>query len=316
MRVGTRRERSGGENPAGENQNRPFKKDARVEEIEKGVCKLMAVTIQPNSAKAVVTVPPGVVTPFVDVDHITFMGTWIRATGEVTLLGDSGDSAADWRVGFIQVQAIETSWAVYRGKDKNDGSIFLQRARPPARPQQGCLDCENQSSVLDLFISTVPAHGYIVSGKAGGFPQILQVKFRDKPGDICPLVEQNTLTGKPNFLVAAQTEFAFCTILSVRDPGGMFYHQLSFCWNVSWQANFTANDYNVPPTGFKIDVVQATTGAGVSPIVMGPPTDPKYTNILTTAQTKNCNQLGIASHNSPNRHENRVNSALFDVRLA
>lgn len=276
----------------------------------------MAVTIQPNSAKLEVTLQPGVVTPSVRTDCIAFDSTWIRAAGEVTLLGDSGDSAADWRVGYIQVQSLETSWSIYRGQNKNDGSIFLQRGRPPARTQQGCLDCEDQSSVLDLFISTIPAHGYIVSGNAGGFPQRLQVNFRDKPGDACSLVEKNKSTGKLNFLVAAQTEYAFCTILSVRDPGGVFYHQMHFCWNVSWQAEFQANDFNDPPSGFKIDVIQKTSRAYAGPIMMGSPGDPQYKTILTTAQTKNCNQLGIDSYLHVNRHESRVNSEFFDVRLA
>jgi hypothetical protein len=276
----------------------------------------MAVTIAPDSAKIHVTARPHVNPPAVSGASMSYTGTPIQATGEVTLLGAAGDSAVGWTVGFVQVQWIETNWCYYRGQTSPDGSIFIQRARPPARPNQACCDCVNGSPPGKLFYSAIPAHGEIATGGAGAvFPLKLTVSHFDQPADSVNLVETNSLTGKPNFLAESQMEFHFCTILSVRDPANTFHHLLSFYWNVHWQATFHPTSFTNPPAGFNIHVVKAGSSANVGHLIKGTPTDRRFAGLLRTTPTQSCNQVAAAEVTGPNRHEAPVWKN-FDVRKA
>jgi hypothetical protein len=278
----------------------------------------MAVSIKPDSANIKITARPHVNPPAVSGTAMSYTGTPIRATGEVTLLGAPGDSAAGWTVGFVQAQWIETNWCYYRGQTAQDGSIFIQRARPPARPNQACCDCVNGSPVSRLFYSTIPAHGEIATGTAGAvFPLTLKVSHFDQPSDSVDLVEMNAHPASgpaaPNFLAESQMEFHFCTILSVLDPAGTFHHLLSFYWNVHWQATFHPTSFTNPPAGSRVHIVRAGTSANVGHLIKGTPTDRRFTGILNTAQTKSCNQVASAEITGPNRHEAPIWKN-FDVR--
>lgn len=280
----------------------------------------MAISIKPGSAKITVTARPRVNAPAVSGTSMSYTGTPIQATGEVTLLGAPGDSAAGWTVGFVQVQWIETNWCYYRGQASNDGSIFIQRARPPARPNQACCDCVDGSPANKLFYSTIPAHGEIATGAAGDvLPLKLTVSHFDQPADAVNLVEMNAHPAsglaKPNFLAESQMEFHFCTILSVREPVGTFHHLLSFYWNVHWEATFQPKNFTNPPSGFRINVVPAGSKANVGHIIQGTPIDRRFTGILNTVQAKSCNQVATAEITGPNRHEAPIWQN-FDVRKA
>jgi len=279
----------------------------------------MAITIKPGSAKITVTTRPTVLAPVVSGASMSYKGTPIRATGEVTLLGAPGDSAVGWTLGFVQVQWIETNWCFYRGQTTNDGSIFIQRARPPARPNQACCDCVDGSPPGKLFYSTIPADGEIATGLAGAaFPLKLTVAHFDKPSDAVDLVEMNTVAAsggtKPNFLAESQMEFHFCTILSVREPTGKFHHLQSFYWNVHWEAKFQPTNFTNPPAGFRITPVPSGSSANVGQIIQGSPTDRRFVGILNSVPTQSCNQVATAEITGPNRHEAPIWKN-FDVRL-
>jgi hypothetical protein len=278
----------------------------------------MAISIKPGSAKITVTDRPRINAPAVNGASMEYTGTPIKATGEVTLLGARGDSAAGWTLGFVQVQWIETNWCYYRGQTVNDGSIFIQRARPPARPNQACCDCVDASPPSKLFYSTIPAHGEIATAAAGAvFPLKLTVSHFDKPSDAVNLVEVNALpasgTPKPNFLAESQMEFHFCTILSVREPAGKFHHLLSFYWNVHWEATFQPLNFSNPPTAVRTTVVKAGTSGNVGNIIVGTPTDHRFVAILNSIPVQSCNQVANAEITGPNRHEAPIWKN-FDVR--
>jgi len=283
----------------------------------------MTVSIASNSAKIVVTQRPTVNRPFVEGPLVKFTGDDLTATGEVTLNGAAGDDASGWTAGIIQAQWTETNWCYYRGQHNTDGSIFIQRGRPPARPAQACRDCAVTSPVNDIFYSTLPEHSEIARGRPAGsaFPQRLTFDHLDHVKDACRLVEWNSLTGKPNYLAEAQLEFFFCTVLSVRDPRGVFHHLASFYWNQRWRATFKPLSFSATgiAPAFQIMPIAAGTGASVSPIIQGTPTDPRFTGVLTSPQSQSCNdvfhatRVAVAAASSPNRHESRV-WASFDVR--
>ncbi len=135
------------------------------------------------------------------------------------------------------------------------------------------------------------------------------------------LVERNSLTGKPNYLAEAQLEFFFCTVLSVRDPNGIFHHLASFYWNQRWRATFKPLSFSATDItpAFQIMPIAAGTGASVGTIIQGAPTDPRFTGVLTSPQSQSCNDVfraasaAVAFASSFNRHESRV-WASFDVR--
>jgi hypothetical protein len=251
---------------------------------------------------------------------MVFTGDAIRATGEVTLNGVAGDNATGWTAGFIQAQWVETNWCSYRGQRNSDGSIFIQRGRPPARLAQACRDCVDGSPLNSIFYNTNSGHNGIAMGGPAGtvFPQRLTFRFYDKPRESCNLVERNSLTGRPNYLSEAQLEFHFCTVLSVRDPGGTFHHLASFYWNQRWQAKFKPQTFSAVPT-FQIMPVVNGTGVGMGGIIRGAPTDARFTGVLTSPQSQSCNQVfqaaraAVAIVGASNRHESRVWTN-FDVR--
>jgi hypothetical protein len=280
----------------------------------------MSVSIANNSANIVMTQHPTVNHPVVSGSTMYFTGGNIAATGEVTLNGSAGDDASGWTAGFIQAQWVETNWCSYRGRNNSDGSIFIQRGRPPARIAQACRDCVDTSPVNDIFYSAFPAHGVIARGRPAGsaFPQRLTFRFDDTPAESCNLIETNSLTGQPNYLAEVQLEFFFCTVLSVRDPNRVFHHLASFYWNQRWQATFRPLTFGVAPT-FQITPVAAGTGANTGPIIRGTPTDNRFTGVLTSLQSRSCNDVfraaraAVAAAGAANRHESRMWTS-FDVR--
>ncbi|HEX3876426.1 MAG TPA: hypothetical protein VHW24_05540 [Bryobacteraceae bacterium] len=279
----------------------------------------MAVRIQAGSAKIEITARPKVNPPAVLGRLMAYSASPIQATGEVMLLGEAGDSVAGWSLGFVQVQWIETNWALYRGETIRDGSIFVQRARPPARPNQACCDCVDGSPPELLFYSANPSDGEsVIAPVDAPFPLKLTVSHYDEPSDLLNLVEANEgpASGKPkpNFLAESQMEFHFCTILSLREPSGVFHHLQFFYWNVHWQAQFRPASFNDPPDKFKIDVIPAGSSASVGPVYDGAPGDARFAGILTAPPSVSCNQMATTEINAPNRHVAPVWQN-FDVRL-
>lgn len=199
----------------------------------------MAITIVPNSAKVMFLHKPSVIPPRVSINNNTlalFTFNEISFTGEVLLGGLAGDSTKGWRVGWIQVQRIETNWAYYRGENSNDGSIFLQFARPPARTQQFCRDIQD-GNVNDIFYNNSLYEGYddatkqitppsLIDSPEGGaptsFPVSVKVNMFDAPAALYNLVETNSITNTNNYLHEAQMELHFCSVLTVQDPNGKF----------------------------------------------------------------------------------------------
>lgn len=278
----------------------------------------MAISIAPNASRITNLVRPIQNAPTINAagTHAVFNCSAMSADGEVTLNGVAGDSTIGWDVGWVQAQWIETNWCYYRGQLNNHGSLFIQRARPPARAQQSCRD--TSGPVGDIF--TLLAAPEFVSAPVGTFPLRVQVSTSDPPSDSCILIENNTLTGQQNFLREAQLEFHFCTVLTVRDPAGNFHHQASYYWNVRWQARFSPTSFPAPAANqWNIRPVAGGNGGAISGSIPGTPTDRRFTGVLTSAQTQSCNdifQAAIASASAPgslNRRESRVWDN-FDVR--
>lgn len=243
-----------------------------------------------------------------------------EAIGSVTFNGNAGDSGAGWSVGFVQAQWIETNWGDYRGLTQADGSSFLQRARPPSRPRQACIDNSNPG---DRFYA-LPSEGPDPPTDGGAalpfsvdlparpsFPLTVQVLHRDLPSDSYACIRTNGVTGQPNFLREAQVELSFCAALVVRGPGGLLRFVKGIYWNVNWQAAFR---YQEASATMFVTPKPAGMRGNVGKIFDGRPQDVRFLTVLTTRQATNCTRLANNAANFPIVRERR-GWATFDVTV-
>jgi len=261
-----------------------------------------AISIAPGSAQLKMTVKPTVKTPAIVTPDALFKCTSIQAAGEVTLNGAAGDNPTGWTLGFIQAQWIETNWGYYRGQTNNDGSVFIQRGRAPARPARGCRDTVGPVADIWYYKSVL---GTAAAGAT--FPLKLTSTHYDRPSDSYPLATTNNKTKKLNFLSEVQLEFHFCFVLTLRDPSLKFHHLKCVYWNVLWQAKFAATGYAAPAgSGWSVTPVAGGNGAHVGHVIDGAPNDARFNNVLTSVQGANCNVFANHETTNPNRSESRV----------
>jgi len=210
----------------------------------------------------------------------------------VTFHGSPGNVVKGWSIGWIQAQWIETNWAYYVGQSNTDGSIFLQRGRPPARPAQGCRDTSGKVSTI-FTDPTDPREFQDLPG--GHFPVTVRVSTNDPPGENYPLMDINGKTKKPNFLHTVQIEFHFATILTVRDPAGKFHHQAHFYWNLHWQYEFRPTAFPPNDAQWKVTPVAEGNKSYAAGAIPGAPVDHRFAGVLTSVQTQSCVDLAGAS---------------------
>jgi hypothetical protein len=253
-----------------------------------------------------------------------FLGNPISAVGRARLLGESGkDSVADWTFGFIQVQWIETNWQYYRGQTSADGSLFIQRGRPPARPVQACRDVVKKGSLNEIWFNNFER---LFSGTTFPTP-VVEVSFEDNPLDHCRLVEMNTHPDLPdgprkNFLQEAQLEFHFCCIFSARDPAGVFHHLAHFYWAVHWQAHFRPASHTNIDEKWHVRPVTKGMGKFVSLVYHGGPNDPRFRDVITAPAVKSANDLSVEARELIESRDPKVTANVhqkpvwgnFDVR--
>ena len=277
-----------------------------------------AISVVPGSAKLKVTTRPNVQTPTINAGG--GIANWgsdpIRCTGEVSITGSAGDSPVGWTLGFIQAQWIETNWMYYRGRVNNHGSLFLQRARPPARPSQACRD--SVGSAAGIWYNSTDNHRITANAP---FPIKLTARFFDRPSETSNLQENNTLTGQPNYLREGQLEFHFCLVLALREPGatGAFHQLLHLYWNLHWQARFQPSNFANLAAPWTVTKLAGGNAANLGRVINGRTNDRRFNAMITGPATQTCNQIfqaaiaAVASPTSPNRRQSRV-WANFDVR--
>jgi len=244
----------------------------------------MAATLQRGSSHIGFDAFPVVSTPTVFNGQALFQCSKIEATGSVTLTGSQ--PAEGWALGFIQVEWLDTNWVYYRGRHNRDGSIFLQRSRPPTRPTKVCRDVKNETDIYYEFGGSPPT---VDAGDV--FPKTLTVHHFDKPGDAVKAVVRNSLTGEDNFIREAQLGFLFCTVLSARDPAGDFHHLKSFYWNVRWQARFLPRNFANPLGDWFVTPIAEGQSSARSGVIEGEPTDTRFKDILMDFSIRGCDAI-------------------------
>lgn len=234
----------------------------------------------------------------------------MEAVGTVTFAGRRGEtSAAGWTVGFLQAEWVDTSWGLYRGARHDDGSVFVQRSRPPARPCQACIDTTGPDQPFYGNPATDKPRRPVGGGNVAPFvapvpvgaalPLKVSALHSDSPFTAFDWQWTNRATGQPNLLKEAQWEMNFCTVLVARDPQGTMHMLRGFYWNVACQAAFPAH----PGLTIKGRSLPRGTHATVGRIFAGPPTDPRFLSVLTRPQRMTCNDMLLSAIVTPNVQE-------------
>lgn len=274
----------------------------------------MAISIITGSVSLLVPQHPKVAKPSVSgTDMIFTCSQNLNANGKCKITGVAGDNPVGWTLGLIQMEWIETNWGFYRGQHDSDGSCFLQRARPPARPAQGCRDT---LAVGGVFVDNNPGFDRtVITGPPSPFPIDMSAAFFDGPNDAYPLTRVNSLTGQTNFIREVQLEFHFCTVLTLMDTARNFQHLKHVLWNVHWQGQFLPTNFGNVAAAWTITTTGGALGntANVSGVADGGPTDRRFTGIMTAAVAPNCNAVATAAAGAPNTKESRK-WEFFDVR--
>lgn len=270
----------------------------------------MAITIIPGSGTITAIRSPQATPPTNAGGQTSFSPRiGMHVEGNVRFQGLAADPRAGWQIGWVQAQWIETNWGHYRGQFDRDGSIFVQRGRAPVRPSQACRD--TSGPVGDIFTDPTDPREFR-NLPAGSFPLTVNVESNDSPGESYPLIENNSLTGRPNFLREIQLEFHFCTVLTVRDPTRNFHHQAHIYWNIRWQYRFQPTVFPTPTDAqWTITPVANGVGANARGPFGGAPTDRRFVGVLITPQVSSCVDMASAAARavqvvgSPNRREFR-----------
>jgi hypothetical protein len=257
----------------------------------------MPVTVVPGSVKINVTQRPKVNKPTVPFSppfggdpppvFAGFTCEGISLVGELKLNGAPTDIEA-CTLGFIQMQWVETYWLHYRGKTNKDGSMLIQVARPPARPQQICRDCSKES-ISKIWVNEND-NGTPTDVRSS--PLTVFAVLDDTPFEAALLGQVNSLTGQTNLLSEAQIERHFCSILSLQDDTGRFRHQASRYWNVHWQARFKPGDFDDPfKTSWTVTPVAGGNSAAVGATIFGAPSDKRFAGAILAPGVPICNDL-------------------------
>ena len=128
----------------------------------------------------------------------------------------------------------------------------------------------------------------------------MTVFHRDVPGGAYDVVMRNPQTGALNFLNEVQLDFHFCTALTVKNPTNNYVLLKHFYWNVLWQYSFTPlNPALAAATPFKITPVKGGVGGHASHVFGGAPNDHRFAGVLTSPQSRNCNDVARFAANNP-----------------
>jgi hypothetical protein len=269
------------------------------------------VSVKAGSPAIVITQRPAVNQPFLtEVDGLKvmrFSSDPLQFNGQATLEGDNNaDSSADWTLGVIQIEWMETNWGYYRGQANNHGSALVRRARRPIEFHHPCRDTITKGAFL---IDNRPAPpGAPVAGAlydryqtvAGqSFPIDMALRFYDAPTASYEPMLRNDRTQQQNFLREVQVEYQFCTILTLLSPTGAFRHLKHFYWNVRWQTRFEPLIAAMPNGPLCPTPVPGGNSAAVSPIYDGRPTDGRFADIITLPTAKNCREEADYTSNNP-----------------
>lgn len=191
------------------------------------------------------------------------------------------------KLGFMQVQTLETLWAYYRGTTNAEGSLLndwsarrQQQICRDYKPSLGTVWYEGSASVYDCYglpdLSRPP-------------PWNLEFYFGDNPRNDISAHMFNDRTQRRNYLHEVRWSTAFVTTLTEQTSIGVYKHHRHFFWSGIWHFQATNPGPQHLSTGFR-----PLPGCGFwrSDFKRGGPVDTRYLAVLNDPNfTLSCNEV-------------------------
>ena len=192
---------------------------------------------------------------------------------------------APWKVGFMQLQVLEVSWAYFRGVGSSDGCVLNDKVA--RRTDTVCRDYEPGAGVVWYEGSARPAECYGVPDPGKPGPWDVEFYYGDRPEHDVPLRVTNAQTSRANYLYEARGSMAFLTTLTEEVSTGSFRHLRHFFWSVIWHVR--ARGGGGPNAAF--DLLPGS-GFWMSPFKIGGPSNGRYLAVLNDPGLRSsCNDI-------------------------
>ena len=193
---------------------------------------------------------------------------------------------ASWKLGFMQVQILETAWAYYRGAQSADGCQLNDTAA--RRSSKVCRDYDRSSGTVWYEGSKSIGDCYGLPDRSLRPPWNLEFYFGDSPDHGMPAKVLNEQTQRYNYLREARCALAFVTTLTEGDQG-VHKHHRHFLWSAIWHIQAASTEPQKVNTTFRL---LAGSGFWISEFKRGGPIDRRYLDVLNNSSlTPSANEV-------------------------
>ena len=191
------------------------------------------------------------------------------------------------KLGFMQVQILETSWAYYRGAQRDEGCVLNDTFS--RRQLQICRDYERSLGTIWYEGSSIVEDCYGLPDVSRRPPWNLEFYFGDNPFHDVEARVLNDQTQRYNYLHEARCALAYVTTLTEQTTPNAYEHHRHFLWSAIWHVQA-----NNPEPQKQNSVFKLLPGSGfwISDFKRGGPTDPRHLQVLNSpALTPSCNEV-------------------------
>lgn len=234
-----------------------------------------------------------------DLGRSVSSGSRQRAAAPTTILASPESSALTtprgWELGWIQLQLSEVNWAYYEGREPKDGSVLFRYDREPARSTGPCRDASAEGLIWyrGAFDGETDVSVCTTTGRES-LPFRMLAIHGDAPSAEFDLMVNNRTANATNRLVECELHLRFCTVLTLRKPGGGADSTYQFLKHFEWsaggryQVTHPANASGLP-TARLLGRHHCVVSDGRD----GPPKTSDHVRLLTDIRAPHC--LSLAS---------------------
>ncbi len=194
---------------------------------------------------------------------------------------------APWKLGFMQVQILETLWVYYRGAQPEHGCVLNDFSA--YRREKICRDYDPSTGTVWYEGSDNIYDCYGVPDVTAPAPWTVEFYFGDNPRHDVPARVLNPETRISNYLHEVRWSTAFVTTLTEQTSPGFYVHRRHFFWSSVWHFQAMSPTPQVQNALFK---PMPGTGFWISEFRRGGPRDSRYLAVLNNpAITPSANDI-------------------------
>lgn len=179
-----------------------------------------------------------------------------------------------WRIGWVQVNVQEWSWALYRQTSGESATLLNW-------PNYTALDNGDRNSHDLFYLIRTPYYQELSANQSSG-----SIEFTDLP--IARFKPRQPMSGGDALLSDIGVRQSFVCALVARAPDDALYVLQWIPWYVQWSCEFAPG-----PAGLVPRKIAARTRAGIGPVQTGVP--PILAQVLASARGSTANVLANAS---------------------